>query len=706
MTNEPARSSRVSRLCLIALAGLIMGLVVALSACGITGEGRGRRVATPTPPKVSKESVTVPTRALPSPATQAPTRPTKKAVVTMKGAMPKPTPGPDGELILTEGEAQAIYESFYSQESDKPKKSIKPRLFVAPTIKDPKDLRDLAIGEGPSPIIPDLPDPEPGTEKPSWINGEDGDSKRFPTLFPRQPKGTSGESPPSDDVTIRGRLFYNDLRLTGRFDERRDPNGNPGVGISSLRSDIGKWCYNATYSVRREECGLLDEENLLAARMVVADFWEVDREYKWGDRRDCEDFQYLGGSTVGIYGNYSLVLPNLIDDCPDGNPAAEIAVQFRLKFCNSDTYCFELDRKNDEGQELYEKYHRDAKPWDPLIVNLGSTHELVDEKFGGDLADDIGKEWAIAANHYATLVDTMHVVHDEAEIPFRFDEYGGLVVFMCPEAYKATLSEEKKEKKCFNGRTFGTGEIGISEPYWPKGPVLAHEYGHVLDNRTGSETNCRAWGLTDCHYGRQPDDEIEGYKVESWSATSYEYPYAALKEGWANFISRAVFSTCDAIEENTGKGEVQPDYRPTDHHGNGYVINVTKLLCDWHDEHRAQDDDAEMFVDGVDRFPGYGDRFEASLWSIWYNLDKSTPGVQGKAICDYASYYIEERKGSARVGQSDHDYYKERIVNLLYNNGLKCGYEAPEPKTADDRRGPAKNGTVCQASPSGRKECD
>ena len=132
---------------------------------------------------------------------------------------------------------------------------------------------------------------------------------------------------------------------------------------------------------------------------------------------------------------------------------------------------------------------------------------------------------------------------------------------------------------------------------------------------------------------------------------------------------------------------------------------MTKLLCDWYDEHPAQDDDAEMIDDDREKFPGYGDRFEASLWSIWYNLDNSTSPEQGRDICDYARYYIEERKGSARVGQSDHDYYKERIVNLLYNNGLKCGYEAPEAKTADDRRGPAKTGTVCHASPSGRKEC-
>jgi hypothetical protein len=50
MTNGPAHGSRVSKLCLIALAGLIMGFGVALGGCGTTtDEGKERHVATPTP---------------------------------------------------------------------------------------------------------------------------------------------------------------------------------------------------------------------------------------------------------------------------------------------------------------------------------------------------------------------------------------------------------------------------------------------------------------------------------------------------------------------------------------------------------------------------------------------------------------------------------------------------------------------------------
>ena len=369
-------------------------------------------------------------------------------------------------------------------------------------------------------------------------------------------------------------------------------------------------------------------------------------------------------------------------------------------------------------------------------MNLGSTHTLVDEKFGGTLQDPIGKEWAIAANHYASLVDSMHVLHDEAKIPFRFKEYGALEVYMCPQAYRDRLSETDKNRECFKGRAYGSGLIGSTEPkMWPIGPLMAHEYGHIIDSRTGYQSDCAAWGLTDCHYGRQVPDLMEGgvlddedneyYKDKngdglyqdtgeeweegwlrtSWSATSYEYPYVALLEGWASFVSRAVFKTCDEIEENTGGGSVQPDYPNSAHHGNGYVRNVTKLFCDWYDEHRSEDDDAEEISGGVDRFPGYGDRFDASLWSIWYNLDNSTSSKKGRNICDYVRYYIEDRKGATRVGQSDHDYYKGRIIDLLYNNGLKCSYEPPEPSSGIDSGRPYKNGSICHAGPNGRKEC-
>ena len=618
-----------------------------------------------------------------------------------KGIESTPTSQPDGEFTMNEDEDQAVFDSYYFRDSGEPDRLGKPKYQLPLTIKDPEDLRDLVVGKGPDERIFDDPDLVPATKSPPWINKSDGDSSK---IVPTHVRKTS---PERDDGTIRGRLFYNDLRLEGRFNERRDPNGNPGLGISSLIVGINKGCYR-----KESNCDLLEQENLLSARKVVVEFWEVDRDYKLKDRRACDDWEYLGRSTVGIDGDYSLNLSTLIDDCPDGNTGAEIVVRFILRFCNSDKYCFELSRKSEEGQAIYSKYHRDAKPSDPLIVNLGSTHNLVDEKFGGDLDDDFGKEWAIAANHYASLVDTMHVLHDEAEIPFRFNEYGGLVVYMCPSAYRDRLDEHEKDRECFKGRARGTALIGITAPtpastgtIWPWGGLVPHEYGHIVDARTGRQIDCLAWGLTNCNYGREPDDEISGTPT-SWSATSYEYPYAALIEGWGSFVSRVVLESCDEIEENTGPGTVQPNYDGSKHYGNGYVRNVTKLLCDWYDEHREQDDDAEKLDDkGVDRFPGYGDRFEASLWSIWYNLDKSTSGKKGKDICDYARYYIEERKGSARVGQSDHDFYKERIVNLLYNNGLKCGYEAPEPNTADDRRGPAKNGTVCHAGPSGRKEC-
>ena len=658
------------------------------------------------------------------------------------------TSQPAGKSILNEDESQAVFDSYFFGNSTESVSLPITKSLRLPSIKNPEEFQDLIKDKSPDSPTLDEPDLLPKSKKPPWINRGDGDSIG---IVPGHVKSNSANDV---DLTLRGRLFYNDLRLVGHFDERHDLNGNPGLGISSLISGVSRNCYKEVGC----DVNLLEHENFLAARGVVAEFWEVDHDYDRKDREHCNDLEYLGKSTVGRYGNYSLNLTELTDDCPDGNSAAEIAISFRLRFCNTTLYCFDLVRKNASGQKLYSKYHRDAKPGNTMLVNLGETHDLADEKFGGSLDDSNGKEFAIAANRYASMVDTARVLHEEEEIPFRFNRYGGLVVYICPKSYADSLKEKKRDKECFNGRAYGSSVIGTREPsVWIWGGLIAHEYGHTVDARTGDQTNCRAWGLTDCIYGRQAPDLMEGGVLDdedneyyedkngdglyentgkeweegwtrsSWSSTSYEYPFVALSEGWGSFVSRAVFGSCDEIEENTPKrgGAVQPDYDDTvhdhrennvvtrhrhrtdsEHTGNGYVRNVTKTLCDWYDDHRSQDDDAEMLdINGVDRFPGYGDRFQASLWSMWHNLDQSTPGKKGKDICDYARYYIEDRKAPERVGQSDHDFYKERIVNLLYNNGLKCGHEAPEPRTGSESGRPDKNGTICHASPTGRREC-
>jgi hypothetical protein len=585
-----------------------------------------------------------------------------------------------------------------------------------------RDATPIDLGKHAEPKDSSLADLEPDDKKPSWVTLTERIKntfiKKMLTDWDKDQERRVGEADSVKEtpsgITIRGRLFYNDLRYRGRFGDRRDPSGDPGVGISSLNSNIDKKCYKT----KNSDCVLLDEENLLAARKVVATFWEVDREYERKDRRDCEDFQYLGRSTVGKYGTYSLELPNLEDNCKDGNPKPEIEVLFRLKYCAQNKHtCFSLKRIFEDGEYIYKIWNKSASPNNPLRVDPDTVYDLGDSIFGQNiLGDEVDREWAMAANHYATLVDTMYVLHNQAEIPFKYDNYGEVVVEMCEKDYAKTF-KGKHITQCARGYAYSAGLIKITQPeIWPIGPLVAHEYGHVLQRRASDGTygwkknivnsDCRPDEPVDCPYGRRDEDKMKGGVVYNsnyeaneswgnWSGDTYEYPKVAFKEGWANFVANAVMDRCAEIDENSNSGQnVYPHYSDggqvlleamvnSTNTGNGYPGNVTKFLCDWYDEHPAQDDDAELVYGNKDLRPGYGDRFREDLLSMWLNLEElwqtsTSEQRESLTICDYAKTYITAKRGKIRVEGDTHSSYEDLIVNLLYNNGLKCGYDKPD----------------------------
>mgnify|MGYP007113700621 CR=1 FL=1 len=49
----------------------------------------------------------------------------------------------------------------------------------------------------------------------------------------------------------------------------------------------------------------------------------------------------------------------------------------------------------------------------------------------------------------------------------------------------------------------------------------------------------------------------------------------------------------------------------------------------------------------------------------------------GLDMCNYARYYVNERKSVARVGQDEHDRYVALIADLVFNNGMSCGLPTP-----------------------------
>ena len=139
-----------------------------------------------------------------------------------------------------------------------------------------------------------------------------------------------------------------------------------------------------------------------------------------------------------------------------------------------------------------------------------------------------------------------------------------------------------------SGTTLGPDQVVIKgKEHWVKGPIIAHEYGHVL--------HLRAWDGDD--YG------WNGVGV-SWSMNRQQHERVAFKEGFANFISRVAHGkgmSCDGKFDSNDHHPLMGDI----HEGDTWVKNVAKMFCDWHDQ---TDDDPEL--------AGRGDHFHASLSSI------------------------------------------------------------------------------------------
>lgn len=368
---------------------------------------------------------------------------------------------------------------------------------------------------------------------------------------------------PEDRVTIEGRVFYNDRRNDGLFSLRDAPDGAPGekCGVDGVRAD-GSAC----------------DDNELAASYA-----EVEAS------GDCE-----GTAIVGATGDFEMDL-----DC-----TGDIVLTVRLRYCKET--CFSVGTED----ETYALYHPDARPADPLTVGARTRYTLPDMGFRPrDSEADDPTAPALAANYFASAVDTIRTVHDSGDIPFYLDEFGELrFVYPSEQTNSAT--------------TFTPSEVGIVErDEWAKGEVVAHEYGHVL--------NLRAW---DGDYGW---DAI-GRK---WSVHSEVDPRLAFKEGWGNFVSRVVFTesgTCETANFDDN------DAHPLPGEGEGWVTNVNKALCDWYD----------------DRDDG-GDTISSDFPSMWRTLrDMGIEGVDGgRSLCDW-------------VAAANQD--PAAVEDLLANNGVSC----------------------------------
>lgn len=429
-------------------------------------------------------------------------------------------------------------------------------------------------------------------------------------------------------ITIEGRLFYNDLRMNGNFHLRRDKLGAVGSG--------------ATYAV--------GAENFLAARDVVADFYEVDTRTGPG----CDSAAYIGSSTVDRWGDYSETF-DYIETCAGEDQIPDIKVTYRLRFCN-DIRCFSVEK---DDQSLYKLSHPQASQTNPLQATAG-THTLNTANFRASWGDD----YSMAASVYASLVDTTRVWHVDAGVPFYRDEFGETFVRF-PSSFKS------------NATTSGPDQVHIPMPDdWIKGKGPMHEYGHIIQLRSWDSTTGSCTDYV-------PSEKYDRFGDDSWSAIEREWPTPAFGEGWANYVQRTTTGTCTGgFDDNTisqlcnADSSEYPDVSNVliTHAGDGksYPRNITKALCDWNDDGANNDDDPNL--------PGSGDHFVATLYSTWFNMRnmfQTATDTNCLSMCDYSDYYVNVRKSAAAVGAASHASYESSISDLMHNNGMSCGLPTP-----------------------------
>lgn len=464
-------------------------------------------------------------------------------------------------------------------------------------------------------------EPEPALEAARpLLEGSLGDAEQIRVY------GSRAQAAAVNTVTIEGRLFFNDRRADGLFSVRDTPSGSPGerCNPSGVRDD-------------GSACSL----NWLAARYAVIDVIERDTVVAPG----CATEDILATATVDVHGEFSATFTPTEGCLPELGSDAAIVLRARLRFCGSD-YCFSV--RTDAGDQ-YRLVHPGASPSNPLLVAPGDHVVMTDLRFnpaGNNPA--VANDYSIAANYYASLVDTVLTLHRDNPIPFYKPEFGEVNVL-----YPSTQTG--------SATALSPTEIAlIARTDWIKGGVVAHEYGHVMMQR--------AW---DGGYGW---DGVGNGGV-SWNVSTATEPRIAFKEGFANFIERAVFVETGAYDDPAFDDNATKPLPGPLGQGWKWVTNVNKLLSDWYDERF----DNDLTLDGG------GDHFTATLYSVWYNLrhmyvDAAAYGgdfLGGFTICDYIDYYLDVRKSAANVGAAEHDSYVASITDLIFNNNIACWRPTP-----------------------------
>ena len=414
-------------------------------------------------------------------------------------------------------------------------------------------------------------------------------------------KGGLPKSPPGM-ATVRGSVYYNDRRIDGLFGDRRDLN--TGLAGQQCKLVAAKPACASTKArlgelgeQRRQQVQLIDDFKGGSIDVLKEQLARIDANIslEQGNLAQCQDcaLNWLAGkymvvdvldhacnraaplasATVGANGSFSATFP-ISTGC------STVELRVRLAFCN-DNYCFSINSATDEPYVLF---HPAASASKPLTLKAGDDITLNPLLFSTATDPGVPNNISIAANYYASIVDTVLTLHKANPIPFYRAEFGE-VQYVFPSSESDTATTQSPSRVVIS--SYDSQPPALKGGFaWVDGKTPAHEYGHVM--------MLRAWG------GAYGFDGI-GRTVNDYEKAPEPAPQMAFKEAWAEFVSRVVFKDsrgchlagfdkngevaldCSAISKNlaTLRGRRQDQVTllaaMQDHQGPGYALAQQQL---------------------------------------------------------------------------------------------------------------------------------
>jgi len=293
-----------------------------------------------------------------------------------------------------------------------------------------------------------------------------------------------------------------------------------------------------------------------------------------------------------------------------------------------------------------------------MPVKAGDDITMTTLNFSTAADPALPNNYSIAANYYASIVDTILTLHKDSTVPFYKEEFGE-IQFIFPSEESDSATAHSPTEVAISNYDSQPEELG-GHFTWVDGKTPAHEYGHVMMQR--------AWGGS---YG------FVGVGISAVDDEKAPSQQIAFKEAWAEFITRVVFPVTRGCDRSGFDDNANVKLNGPLGEGTWWRGNIIKALCDWYD---ATPDDDPILA-------GAGDHFTVEdIYSMWYNLrymyvDADQYGGAfenpGLWFCDYIRYYLDVRKSASAVGQSAHDSYENSIRDLIYNNNIGCFMTPP-----------------------------